>query len=62
MSDSLENYRRLLLDQLAEIDRAHRDAAAPILRRLAQIEALRPPPPIIMPIADLPQSLKDQLK
>jgi hypothetical protein len=62
MSDSIANYRRMLLDQLAAIDRAHRDAAAPILRRLAQIEDLRPPPPIIVPLADLPQHLKDTLK
>jgi hypothetical protein len=58
MNDEIDNYRRLLLDQLAALDRAHREAAAPILKRLYEVEAMRAPPPVIFNLDDLPEHVK----
>lgn len=62
MSPELEAYRRHLLDQLAALDRAHREAAAPIMRRLVEIEARQPPKPFVMLLGDIPEGVQQLLK
>ena len=50
MSDKifeLNEASRRLKDMLAALDRSHREAAAPIVRRLADIESLRHPEPAL---------------
>lgn len=46
--DDLEEYERLLLAKLAELERDYRKAAEPILRDLAEIERRKPPKPIVI--------------
>lgn len=41
---ALNERERLLRDQLADLQREYQERAKPIVKALAEIEALRPPP------------------
>lgn len=59
MYEAEEQYLKM---QLAELQRSYLEATEPILKRLANIYALRQPPPIMFDIADIDPSLLDKLK
>ena len=44
----LDEMERYLIEQLEEIARRHREAAAPIVKQLERVRALRPQPPVYL--------------
>ena len=57
----LDDEERQLRSRLAALHREYLERAEPITHRLAQIAAMRPPMPIIVEAASLPQCVKDML-
>lgn len=53
---------RHLKTQLIELEREYRKKAEPYIKRLAEIEAMKPPPPIVINVANIDPSLLDKLK
>lgn len=47
MTDDELRYERLLKEQLMALERSYREAAAPIVKRLADLYARQPPKPFI---------------
>jgi hypothetical protein len=50
MSDDLE---RMLKQELANLHRGHLEAAAPIIRQLGRLEAMKPPRPLYLDISQV---------
>lgn len=51
-----------LREQLAQAHRRYYDETAPIIAELAEIEAAKPPRPLVLMPPQIPQHLLDQLK
>lgn len=63
MSDPmLDRLERELLEQVAEIQREYQKMIEPYAKRLAEIQSLRPPPPLIVDTKDLPPDLVRQIQ
>jgi len=58
----MDDYERILREQLADLHRSYQEQAAPIIKRLVAIEACKPPPPIIVDIDSLTPEMRERLK
>jgi hypothetical protein len=56
--DALDEYERQLIEVIEAHRREYEKAIAPLVRRLAEAQSLRPPRPIVIFAQDVPLGLK----
>lgn len=49
--DELDEMERMLKEQLMLIQRSYQETASPIIKRLVEIQRLRPAPPVFLQIS-----------